>query len=57
MKTVAEARHFLTLLDLSPEELGGLIDRGIELKRLRRDGVVYEPLKNRTLAMILCQVA
>ena len=25
-------RHFLTLLDLSSDELGGLIKRGIELK-------------------------
>ena len=29
-----------------------MIDRGIELKRLHREGVLYEPLKNRTLAMI-----
>ena len=29
-----------------------MIDRAIELKRLQRDGALYEPLKNRTLAMI-----
>jgi len=45
-------RHFLTLLDCSPEELAALVDRAIELKRLRREGVVYEPLKSRTLAMV-----
>ena len=50
--TVSETRHFLSLLDFSPEELGRMIDRGIELKRLHREGVLYEPLKNRTLAMI-----
>lgn len=49
---MSESRHFLSLLDFSPEELGRLIDRGIELKRLHRDGVLYEPLKNKTLAMI-----
>ncbi len=27
-------RHFLTLLDLSAEELQGLIDRAIELKAM-----------------------
>lgn len=50
--TVNETRHFLSLLDFSPEELGSVVDRGIELKRLHHEGVLYEPLKNRTLAMI-----
>lgn len=50
--TVNESRHFLSLLDFSPEELGSVVDRGIELKRLHHEGVLYEPLKNRTLAMI-----
>lgn len=50
--TVNETRHFLSLLDFSPEELGFVVDRGIELKRLHHEGVLYEPLKNRTLAMI-----
>lgn len=45
-------RHFLTLQDLSPDELRALIDRAIELKRMLRDGETYEPLKNKTLAMI-----
>ncbi len=49
---MSEPRHFLSLLDFSPEELGSMIDRAIELKRLQRDGALYEPLKNRTLAMI-----
>ena len=42
-------RHFLTLLDLSPEELNWLIQRAIELKQLHKRGEVYEPLKNRVL--------
>ena len=45
-------RHFLTLLDLTPEELIRLIHRGIELKAARRDGGIIEPLKNRTMGMI-----
>jgi ornithine carbamoyltransferase len=44
-------RHFLTLLDLSRDELDALIRRAIELKRLLREGVHYEPFHNRTLAM------
>jgi len=45
-------RHFLTLKDLSPEELDGLILRAIELKRMHRLGEIYQPLKNKVLAMI-----
>ncbi len=45
-------RHFLTLLDLSPEELNWLIQRAIELKQLHKRGEVYEPLKNRVLGMV-----
>ena len=45
-------RHFLTLLDLSPEELNWLIQRAIELKQIQKRGEVYEPLKNRVLGMI-----
>lgn len=45
-------RHFLTLDDFSADELEYVVARAIELKRLWRDGVIYEPLRNRTLAMI-----
>jgi ornithine carbamoyltransferase len=45
-------RHFLTLLDLSPDELNQLISRAIELKKDWRNGKIHEPLKNRTLAMV-----
>lgn len=45
-------RHFLTLLDFSPEELSRLINRAIELKRMREAGTIYEPLRGRTLAMV-----
>ncbi|MCV6612137.1 MAG: ornithine carbamoyltransferase [Amphritea sp.] len=45
-------RHFLTLLDLSPEELNTLIHRAVELKQIRNNGDIYEPLKNQVMAMI-----
>ena len=45
-------RHFLTLKDLSTTELATLIQRAIVLKRMHKDGEVYEPLKNKVLAMI-----
>ncbi len=45
-------RHFLTLLDLSPEELNSVVDRAIELKAIQRRGDIHEPLKNRVMAMI-----
>ena len=43
-------RHFLSMMDYTPDELVGLIRRGIELKNLRNRGVLFEPLKNRVLA-------
>ncbi|BBI62855.1 ornithine carbamoyltransferase [Vreelandella sulfidaeris] len=46
-------RHFLTLLDLTPDELDYLIQRAITIKtNLKAQGPVYTPLTNRTLAMI-----
>ncbi len=50
--TDPQPRHFLSLLDLSPEELRRLIRRATELKAMRRAGEIYEPLKYRTLGMI-----
>lgn len=45
-------RHFLTLTDLSSNELKTLLQRAIELKAMHRKGEIYEPLKNKVLAMI-----
>ncbi|RLA01447.1 MAG: ornithine carbamoyltransferase [Gammaproteobacteria bacterium] len=45
-------KNFLSLLDLSPDTLRGLITRGIELKAIRKSGTLHEPLKNQVLAMI-----
>ncbi|PWV68877.1 ornithine carbamoyltransferase [Halomonas sp. A11-A] len=46
-------RHFLTLLDLSQDELHYLIQRAITIKNeLKAQGPRYTPLPNRTMAMI-----
>ncbi len=45
-------RHFLTLLDLSPEELHGLMRRAIELKAKQRAGELYQPLRGKVLGMV-----
>jgi ornithine carbamoyltransferase len=45
-------KHFLTLLDLTAGELGGLVKRAIELKAMNKTGELYEPFKHRVLAMV-----
>lgn len=45
-------RHFLTLTDLTSSELKQLIERAIILKNEHKQGHIYEPLKNRVLALI-----
>src|SRR5512135_3566451 len=44
--------HFISFADLSREEIEALLDRADDLKRMRRQGVVTDYLKNRSLAMI-----
>ncbi|GAA6139863.1 ornithine carbamoyltransferase [Arenicella sp. 4NH20-0111] len=45
-------QHFITLDDLPQSTLSNLIERAIELKALTKSGAIYEPLKNKSLAMI-----
>lgn len=45
-------RHFLTLTDLTSNELKQLLLRAIELKKIHREGTQFQPLKNRVMAMI-----
>ena len=45
-------RHFLTLTDLSGDELKSLLHRAVELKAIHKSGEIFEPLKNKVLAMI-----
>ena len=49
---MSKIRHFLTLMDFSPDELKALLARAIDMKAAFKAGEIYEPLKNMTLAMI-----
>ncbi len=46
------ARHFLSLLDFSPEELKQVVQRAIELKALRNSGKEPRPFEGKVLGMI-----
>ncbi len=48
-------RDFLTLLDLSADELATLVARARALKTLQHEGKLHRPLEGRTLAMIFEQ--
>jgi len=45
-------QHFLTLNDLPAATVHQLIERAIELKELTKNDAIFEPLKNKSLAMI-----
>ncbi len=45
-------RHFLTLSDLSPDELKRLLARAVELKAMLKRGERHTPLAGKTMAMI-----
>jgi ornithine carbamoyltransferase len=45
-------RHFLTLLDVSSDELKAIIDRGIQLKAMQHQGELYQPFVGKVLGMI-----
>ncbi|MCF6324191.1 MAG: ornithine carbamoyltransferase [Gammaproteobacteria bacterium] len=45
-------RHFLTLNDLTPAELETLLQRAIELKRMRIEGEIYAPFRGKVLGMM-----
>jgi len=49
---MSNTRHFLTLMDFNGDELQALLQHAIEIKKQWKNGVIYEPLKNKTLAMI-----
>jgi ornithine carbamoyltransferase len=48
---MAQPRHFLTGEELSSADLRGLLDRALELKSGRADGVGRESLQGRTVAL------
>lgn len=52
MTDVQQPRHFLSLLDLSPAELQGIITRASELKKLHQAGEPHPTQPGKVLAMI-----
>ena len=47
-----EVRHFLDLIDISKDDLKGMIDSGRAMKAARQRGHDSKPLAGKTLAMI-----
>ncbi len=45
-------RHFLTLMDVSPDELKQILHRAIELKAMQRRGDIYQPFVGKVLGMV-----
>ena len=50
-------RHFLTLMDLAPDEIRALIARAIELKAQHRAGTAPRSLEGKVLAMIFTKAS
>ncbi|TNF91640.1 MAG: ornithine carbamoyltransferase [Gammaproteobacteria bacterium] len=49
---MSQVKHFLSLLDLSADELLALLSRAAELKKLQHQGIEHTTLKNQVLAMV-----
>ncbi len=47
-----KGRHFLTLLDFSPEEITGLIDLAAKLKAEKKAGTFHDNYKGKNIALI-----
>ena len=50
-------RHFLTLMDLAPDEIRALIARAIELKAQHRAGTAQRSVEGKVLAMIFTKAS
>lgn len=50
-------RHFLTLNDLSRDELLAVLSRASELKQLQRDGIPHASLSGKVMAMIFAKAS
>lgn len=55
MESAKQPRHFLTLNDLSADELRAIVVRASELKRMHAAGEAHTPLRHRVLAMIFAK--
>ncbi len=52
---MSPTRHFLTLNDLSRDELLALLKRASELKTLQRNGIAHGTLPGKVMAMIFAK--
>ena len=47
-----KGKHFLTLLDFTPEEITGLLDLAAALKEKKKAGIPHDDFKGKTIALI-----
>lgn len=47
-----KGKHFLTLLDFTPEEITGLLDLAADLKAKKKAGIAHDDLKGKNIALI-----
>ena len=47
-----KGKHFLTLLDLSPEEIGCLLELAAEFKQKKKAGIPHKILEGKNVALI-----
>ena len=47
-----KGKHFLTLLDLSPEEIGYLLELAAEFKQKKKAGIPHKILEGKNVALI-----
>jgi ornithine carbamoyltransferase len=52
MKPEYSKSHFLKLIDLTPEEIGGLVDYAAELKALKKAGTPHRLCEGKSIALI-----
>ena len=52
-----EPKHFLTLSDLTSDELRGIISRASELKALQREGIPHQRYPGKVLAMLFAKAS
>ena len=47
-----KGKHFLTLLDFTPEEITGLLDLAADLKAKKKAGIAHDTCKGKSIALI-----
>ena len=47
-----KGRHFLTLMDYTPEEIRYLLDLAIDLKKKKRNGIEHKYLKGKNIVLL-----